>query len=459
MDAFEEARGSHLELSRVDLRFRELAKDSPELLDRQSFRSLDEDKALLSYRLQSWPTFVGAEKMDELRRVSVGISRLLRTVPERVFRRDLKKIAEFYGLPSLAIAQVLLTPPTGAEAMISRADFIDTARGFQCIEFNFTPHLGGWDTTIITGRQLALPPVARFIAEEGLQIGFTDTLFEMLRHIIEDVDRKGIVRGDTMTAVLMVSQEDLPDLAVPAEHLRKEMQRTLAALGSDREGRLLCCAPEDVVQKGNSLFFSGQKIDAIVDLSGAWPSAPIYRAFKGNFVGLYNGAMGPLLSSKRNLALLSEHAGSGAYSAEERAFIEAHVPWTRLVLPGMIEHEGRQRPIEELLIRCRERMVLKDADEAGGKGVVLGRSASEEEWRLTIERALREGDWIVQEAQKSLPYLYQSGDYGCSVHEMIWGPFVFGDRFGGVVLRMQPRAAGGAVNLSLHATEGIVLEV
>jgi hypothetical protein len=42
---------------------------------------------------------------------------------------------------------------------------------------------------------------------------------------------------------------------------------------------------------------------------------------------------------------------------------------------------------------------------------------------------------------------------------VVWGPFDFGDRYGGVILRMQPKAAGGAVNLSLHATAGIVLEV
>jgi hypothetical protein len=65
----------------------------------------------------------------------------------------------------------------------------------------------------------------------------------------------------------------------------------------------------------------------------------------------------------------------------------------------------------------------------------------------------------VQEIAESLPYLYQSGDYGCSIHDMVWGPFVFGERYGGVVLRMQPAAAGGPVNLNLSASEGIVLEV
>jgi hypothetical protein len=103
--------------------------------------------------------------------------------------------------------------------------------------------------------------------------------------------------------------------------------------------------------------------------------------------------------------------------------------------------------------------VLKKAGGHGGSGVVLGRFAAPERWREALATALREGDWVVQETLESLPYLYQSGDYGCSIHDVIWGPFVFGNRYGGVVLRMQPAAAGGPVNLTLHATEGIVLEV
>jgi len=117
------------------------------------------------------------------------------------------------------------------------------------------------------------------------------------------------------------------------------------------------------------------------------------------------------------------------------------------------------QPLAELLAAEPARFVLKKGAGYGGAGVVLGTFASPERWRDALATALREGDWVVQETLESLPYLYQSGDYGCSIHDVIWGPFVFGQRYGGVVLRMQPAAAGGPVNLTLHATEGIVLEV
>jgi hypothetical protein len=219
------------------------------------------------------------------------------------------------------------------------------------------------------------------------------------------------------------------------------------------------CSADRLVRKGASLLLDDQKVDAVVELYGDWTSPHIYRAFKGDFIGLYNGPMGPIVSNKRNVALLSQHAASGAYSSEERAFIEAHIPWTRLVAPGEVDYEGKMHSLVELLTAHQEQFVLKDGDACGGSGVVLGKCASPEDWRRTLDRALAEKDWVVQEVLESLPYLYQGGDYGCSIHDMIWGPFVCGDRYGGVVLRMQPKAAGGAVNLTLSATEGIVLEV
>lgn len=449
-------RATHRDLSALDLKFRETAQGSPELLDRSQFGALDQKTELLNYPLQSWPTFLGSGKLDELKRVSVGMNRMVRKVPERVFRNDARKLAAFYGIGP-AVAEVLFLPPTGAETMFSRGDFIDTAAGFKCIEFNFTAKLGGWDTTLITGRHLAVPPTARFIEDAGIRVAFTDTMFEMFRHIVEDIRRKRIIRDGRFTIAFLFAPQAVPTADLGLEYLNRELRRTLELMGLDLQGRVINSAHERLVPARDGMLLGNQRIDALVELSG--PAAPprVYLLFKQGLVGLYNGPLSPILSSKRNLALLSQHAGS--FSPEDQAFIEAHVPWTRLVVPGAVEYQGETRPLAELLTARPERFVLKDAASWGGKGVVLGRDVSAERWREAVDGALAEGQWIVQEMQESLPYLYQSGESGCSIHDMIWGPFVFGDRYGGVVLRMQPRAVGGPVSASLYATEGIVFEV
>jgi len=174
---------------------------------------------------------------------------------------------------------------------------------------------------------------------------------------------------------------------------------------------------------------------------------------------LFNGPISIVLSDKRNLALLSQSQRSSLFSAEEQEVIRNHIPWTRLVAAERVEFHGEEVFLPDLLAAERNRLVLKEGRSFGGKGVHLGRATSAARWEEVARTALESGGWVVQERLESLPYLYQCGESGCAPHDVIWGPFVFGDTYGGVILRMQPQAAGGAVNLSLAATEGIVLEV
>jgi hypothetical protein len=103
--------------------------------------------------------------------------------------------------------------------------------------------------------------------------------------------------------------------------------------------------------------------------------------------------------------------------------------------------------------------VIKKARSVGGVHVVIGRLSSTEEWDAAISAALAGGDWIAQEHVESRSFLFQSGEHGCCPHDVIWGPFVFGARYAGTILKMQPKPLGGVVNLWRGATEGIVFEV
>lgn len=459
MDGTVAWQATHQDLSDIDLRFREMAKNSPDFLDRSRFQILDHNKELLKYELQPWLTFLGREKLEELKRVSLGVTQLLRGLPERIFGNDWAKLADFYDLGSPDIAEIVFSPPTGAETMISRGDLIDTANGFKCIEFNCIPNLGGWDASILLRRHLSIPATEHFIATEDIQVASTDPIQEMFRHIFGDLRRKSLGTDGQVTVGFSVQ----PGYEKPATHpwivhFQREMNRAIERLDLDISGRVVSCSNATLTQREQALHHGELRIDALVELDfGISPF--IYRLFKRGCLALYNGPIGAALSTKRNLALLSQHAASGIFSEAERAFIEAHIPWSRLMAPGTIEYEGETWQLSDLLSARQDRFVLKKGESAGGKDVLLGRFAPAEEWRQTIETAFAEGRWVAQEIQDSLPYLYQSGDYGCSVHDMIWGPFVFGDQYGGVILRMQPKDSGGAVNLSRTATEGIVLEV
>jgi hypothetical protein len=211
------------------------------------------------------------------------------------------------------------------------------------------------------------------------------------------------------------------------------------------------------VQK--QVFFGPTRIHALLELAKDSGSPAIYRCFKAKQLLLFNGPTGLLLSDKRNLALLHENRSSGLLSPGEKETVRRYIPWTYRVTDQKVEFEGGEANLPDLLATARDRLVLKQGSNYGGKGVFLGRFTPAPRWDELVRQALESGDWVVQELLESRSYLYQCGDYGCAPHDVIWGPFVFGNTYGGVILRMQPKADGGAVNLSLTATEGIVFEV
>jgi len=456
----EELAAVHRGLSAEDLRFRELARTHPEMLDRARFAALDANKHLLRFRIQPWPTFIGRAKLDEFKRISGGICRLIRQIPERIFRNDPVRVAEFYEIGSPALTEIFLSQPTGADTLISRGDFIDTRNGFQCIEFNFTPNLGGWETSILAGMHMEVPGTAEIVRSVGIRFSYTNTMRKFFFHLVDDGTAKGICAGDELNIVVVISRESTADqIEAVRNYLNHEYDLAKEDLGGRIRGRVDVCSHGSLIAVRDALYLEKRRIHAVVEFSEDLTPTGVYRCFKANRLTLCNGPISPMLTSKKNIVLLSEHASSPVFDPAEQELLLRHIPWSRRVLPGPVSIHGEQVDLAELLASQREDLVLKDADSCGGKDVFVGRFTPAGTWEEAVRRALEKTGWVVQEHVESLPYLYQSGERGCSPHDVIWGPFYFGDTYGGAILRMQPKAERGPVNLSLNATEGIVFEV
>ena len=99
-----------------------------------------------------------------------------------------------------------------------------------------------------------------------------------------------------------------------------------------------------------------------------------------------------------------------------------------------------------------------------GSAVYLGVATPEPLWRERVERALAEGDWIVQERVEPLPAIHQKGERGSGPHDVLWGLFALGDRYGGGFLSLAPsetrtQREGGVINVMRGATVGVIFEV
>jgi hypothetical protein len=303
---YDDLETAHLDLSPTDWDLRQFARENPEYQRRANFPLLAHPGKLHAYPLQTWPTFVKRSKIDELKSLSIAVSQLIRSIPERIFRNDPAALGRYFGLSHLALTKVMLSPPHGLAEALSRGDFVLTARGFKCIEFNLVANLGGWETALIAAMHLNTPLTAQFFAEKGIAVRFTDTLDVMFQHILEDARSLFPDRDQPLNIAVGFSTNHPPELLAALIPVFQPVYRqACAAQGVAAESQVLTCHPEQLTLDSDAnLKLGAQRIHAVVTFYPTNPPA-IFRSFKSQKVKLYNSPLPTLLSDKRMLAMLS----------------------------------------------------------------------------------------------------------------------------------------------------------
>lgn len=123
---------------------------------------------------------------------------------------------------------------------------------------------------------------------------------------------------------------------------------------------------------------------------------PVVRAVRDRAVCMVNPFRCKLLHKKASLAVLSDERNARLFTAEARAAIAEHIPWTRLVEERKTQHGGTTVDLVRFTTDNRERLVLKPNDDYGGAGVVLGWTVDDATWAKELAKALAE-PYIVQE--------------------------------------------------------------
>ncbi len=441
-------RVGHARLSRASEAFLEYALSRPEVQERRSFELLAQQSSFAPFPLHPWPVFVDRARVAEHERVTVGLCRLVKSLPRRVFGNDPERVREFYDLDSVGLAKSMLEHPTGIESALGRGDFLDTPAGLQCLELNMVSHLGGWQAPLWAEACLRVPVIQEFLRREGLRVECRNTIELLFSHVVGEARRSLPLNGELNVSFIVPDdlgggiQRDFE------AYLDATLRQALGREGA-LHGRATLRRYAELTEREGKLYAGGERIHAVVEAHDGGTAAPAARCFKAGSLNLYNAAVRTVLTDKRNLALLSELAGSGLFTAAEKELIERHVPWTRRLTA---------ETFESALAR-RDGMVIKRARVGQGRGVHAGRFTPEEDWRRLASEALEQGDWVLQERVESLPILGQSGERGTAPHEAVWGLFAFGDRYAGGFLSLRPHGESGVINVHQGASEGIILEV
>lgn len=123
---------------------------------------------------------------------------------------------------------------------------------------------------------------------------------------------------------------------------------------------------------------------------------PLMQAYAAGACVVVNGFRAKLLHKKSLFALLSDEQFQGELSPEERAAVDAHIPWTRVVRPGETTYQGGRVDLLEFVRKNRDRLLLKPNDDYGGRGITVGWESEADAWDAALKAAL-ESPFVVQE--------------------------------------------------------------
>ena len=461
MEITDEIRQAHASLSEVSLRFLEFVCRNQECQDRSNFSLLGRHHDLIEHRLQSWPIFVGQSFHQELARSSVVVTGLIKSVPERFFNADPRKLSQFYALDEryTSVLTELLKMRHHSDGMVSRNDFVYGPSGLKCLECNMSSNLGGWEVGVYASWYSQVPVLKPFFGELSTDLVYIDVPFNFFQHIVQRAQKRP-ANEKTIHIAFIVPEKSNVTLRGFEKFCRNKLQEAAGDSNHPIQAYVSVCENSDFREHRGKLYLGDRRVDVVLERTYGLISREVFRNLLIGNVDVYNGPLTALYADKRNLALLSDSVGTDRLTQEESNLVAKLIPWTRELEPGTTLYGDERVDLLNLVEAQRQRMVLKPARSSSGEGVCLGRHVNADDWTTAVQEALAsERPWVVQEHVESYPFLCQSGQFGASPHDVIWGPFVFGDRYAGTFLRMLPKEISGVVNRIQGAVDGTIIKV
>jgi hypothetical protein len=389
------------------------------------------------------PFFLTAAEEARVRRASEAIA----AVGERVAARAVDDPALMSALGVTAAEEPLIRIDPGYEpaSTASRLDAFLLPDSLHFAEYNAESPAGPGYTQRLCELFDALAPMARFKA--GRSVRFHRTIPALLSALVESYRAWGGSASPPVIAI--VDWREVPTWT-EFELLRDAF--TEAGVPT------VLCDPRDLAFEAGVLAGGGRRIDLVyrrvlVNDIIARPAAcaALVEACRARAVCVANTFRCKLPHKKAFFAVLTDPAWSSLLSAEERAIVHTHVPWTRVVRDAAADWQGRRAGLLEIARRERTRLVLKPNDEYGGTGVTLGWETDARGWDAALDAALADptGTWVLQARipvrRETFPSFDETGHVTMRDMLVDLAPYLFRGRMTGYLTRL---SATGLANVT-----------
>jgi hypothetical protein len=389
------------------------------------------------------PFFLSGADEARIRSASETIAAL----GERVARQAMTspRLFQALGITDAEAQLIQIDPGYETASTASRLDAFLLPGSLQFAEYNAESPAGPAYTERLCELFDALPVMSRF--KEAHAVRFHRTINGLLDALLASYREWG-GRGSPPSMAIVDWRE------VPTWSEFEIIRDGFIAVGVPT----VVCDPRELAFERGRLFADGREIDfvyrrVLLNDIVARPAecAALVEAYRARAVCVANTFRCKLPHKKAFFAVLTDTEHSDLFSSAERAVIETHVPWTRLVADIQTDKAGKRSSLLDIARRDREQLVLKPNDEYGGKGVMLGWETSIGEWDSALESALRDppGSWIVQERiavrREVFPQFDDSGRVTMRDMLVDLAPYLFRGKIGGYLTRL---SATGLANVT-----------
>lgn len=303
------------------------------------------------------------------------------------------EVRAYFDFPRDLEDLVLVDPGFKRHANVSRFDTFWDGKHLRFLELNTNGTAGMALAERLGQLLLDVGPGREALAKHRLR---PFPLRERLREVLVDAWREArhAKQGELPGRVAIVDWK-----GVPTEAEFFNLQADFRAHGLET----VVADPGDLSYSGGRLLARGEPIDLVyrrlttLDWLNRRPELEaLARAYREHAVIMVGSFRADVAHSKKLFAFLSDERWRDRFSFAERAVIDAHVPWTRVVLPGRVLFEGELVDLQRVLVERREEFVLKPSQSFEGRGVLLGAETPADRWAQEVSQRL-DGSHIVQQ--------------------------------------------------------------
>ncbi|ABR50706.1 conserved hypothetical protein [Alkaliphilus metalliredigens QYMF] len=379
------------------------------------------------------PMFLTKEDMGRFEEIINQLMVILNKVVHQYLKDE--KFRQYFGFSPLLEKLILKDPGYGIDIPMGRFDVFYHQNGdFQFCELNADGSSGMTEARELENiilQSKALEPFKEQYQLEGFELFYSwvDALLTNYEDFSGGLEKPNVAIVDWLQG------------SPPSEF--EEFKKAFEARGC----ATVIVDPRNLSYRNGQLYHEGFRIDCIYRRAVTWELIErqdevqdLIQAYLEGNVCVVGPLRSQIIHNKIVFAILHDPVKTPFLTHKERAFVQAHIPFTTLF-------EQEDQEVVAYAIEHKDRMVLKPMDKYASQGVRIGKDFTLEQWQQIINEEARE-DYLLQEFC-CIPRLPMAMIKEEEVHfienNYLLGLFVYNEKLQGVYTRTGTQNIIGSV--------------